>query len=108
MTEGVTHKEYTDARVSDLYRYVDACRTADLLLASVRDEKNSGAVTLAFDGAREATRVALDASEKAVLRHNGLIEMMRGMLADFINWRTAVSFIGGAAAAVAIYSQVTG
>lgn len=58
----VNLKDYVDARFTDAYRYIDAELKATATLASVRDEKNSTSVKLAFDGANEATRAALDAA----------------------------------------------
>jgi hypothetical protein len=83
--------------------YVDALRAADIRYQDMLDRKNDKAVELANTALDQRTKVALDAVTEHNVKSNGLIEMMRGMMSEFINWRVVMSFLSGAGIVSGIY-----
>lgn len=70
------------------------------------DRKNGEAVKLALEGQEKATKVAFEAAEAKGIQHNGLIERMREMSAQFVTRGNIYSALIAAGVVSGIYFEI--
>ena len=100
---GISMKDYVDLGFTELRRFQDAEREHTQQLIKTIDEKNAESVRIALESLKESTKVAKAEADAAIIKHNGLIEMMRSMMGKFVSRETVMSFVAGAGIFAGIY-----